>query len=94
MELGPDAEKVRGLPFHFGKGCELCHHTGYRGRTGVFEIMLVGDEIHAAILARASTQEIREAAIRRGMRSLRESGLVALSDGRTTIEEVLRETTR
>jgi type IV pilus assembly protein PilB len=94
MELGPDIERFRGTTFHYGKGCDRCHHTGYRGRTGIFEIMTVDDDIRSAILARASTQEIREAAIRGGMRSLRESGLVALLAGRTTIEEVLRETSR
>jgi type II secretory ATPase GspE/PulE/Tfp pilus assembly ATPase PilB-like protein len=56
--------------------------------------MTVDDEIRAAILARASTLEIRDAAVRGGMRSLREAGLDALVAGRTTIEEVLRETAR
>jgi len=94
MELGPDAERLADVQFHYGRGCDRCHHTGYRGRTGVFEIMTMDDVIRGAILARASTQEIREAAIRGGMRTLRESGLDALSQGRTTIEEVLRETLR
>jgi type IV pilus assembly protein PilB len=93
-ELGADASRLADAQFHYGKGCERCHHTGYRGRTGVFEIMTVDDEIRAAILARASTLEIREAAVRGGMRSLREAGLDALIAGRTTIEEVLRETAR
>jgi type IV pilus assembly protein PilB len=92
LELGPDADKVRGARFAFGKGCERCHHTGYRGRMGIFELMIVDEEIRRAILARASTQEIRAAAVAGGMRTLRESGLRALVDGRTTIEEVLRET--
>jgi type IV pilus assembly protein PilB len=94
MELGPDAERLRGTAFHYGKGCDRCHHTGYRGRTGVFEIMTVDDAIREAILARASTADIRAAAIRGGMRTLRESGLAALAAGKTTVEEVLRETAR
>lgn len=94
MELGPDAETVRGQPFWFGKGCARCHHTGYRGRTGIFEILHVGEEIRSAILRRASTGEIRAAAVRAGMRSLRDVGVQAMLAGRTTIEEVLRETTR
>jgi type IV pilus assembly protein PilB len=94
MELGPDADRMREVTFHYGKGCDRCHHTGYRGRTGVFEIMTVDDPIREAILKRASTADIREAAIRGGMRTLRESGLAALASGRTTIEEVLRETLR
>jgi len=92
MELGPDAAKLAGAQFYYGKGCDRCHHTGYRGRTGIFEILTVDEEIRKAVLARASTQEIRAAAIAGGMRTLRESGLAALTDGRTTIEEVLRET--
>jgi type IV pilus assembly protein PilB len=92
MELGADSEKLRGVPLYYGKGCERCHHTGYRGRTGIFEVMLVDDEIRRAVLARASTQEIRAAAVSAGMRTLRESGLRALAEGKTTIEEVLRET--
>jgi type IV pilus assembly protein PilB len=92
MELGPDAAKLAGAQFYYGKGCDRCHHTGYRGRTGIFEVLTVDEEIRKAVLARASTQEIRAAAIAAGMRSLRESGLAALTDGRTTIEEVLRET--
>ena len=94
MELGPDAELVRGKPFWFGKGCARCHHTGYRGRTGIFEILHVGEEIRAAILRRASTGEIRAAAVRAGMRSLRDVGVQAMLAGKTTIEEVLRETAR
>ncbi|MCY2960960.1 MAG: GspE/PulE family protein [Planctomycetota bacterium] len=94
LELGPDAAVVRGQPFWFGKGCPRCHHTGYRGRTGIFEILHVGEEIRAAILRRASTGEIRAAAVRAGMRSLRDVGIQAMLAGKTTIEEVLRETAR
>jgi type IV pilus assembly protein PilB len=93
MELGSDAEKVRGARFFYGSGCERCHHTGYKGRTGIFEILTIDDALRAAILARASTQEVRRLAITSGMRSLRESGLGLVVAGRTTIEEVLRETT-
>ncbi len=92
MELGSHSERLAEATFHYGKGCDRCHHTGYRGRTGVFEIMHLDDVIRDAILARGSTQEIREAAIRNGMRTLRESGVEALLAGRTTVEEVLRET--
>ena len=92
MELGPDAEKVRGAQFFYGKGCDRCHHTGYHGRSGIFEVMIIDEEIRRTILARASTQEIRATAIAAGMQSLRESGLHALTEGKTTIEEVLRET--
>ena len=91
-ELGPHADRVRGASFHFGKGCDSCHHTGYRGRTGLFEIMLVGEEVREAIQSGASIQDVRDAAITAGMRTLREAGLDAVLAGRTTIEEVLHAT--
>ncbi len=92
MELGPDADLVRGRTLSYGKGCEKCHHTGYRGRTGLFEIMTIDDEVRRLIEANASIEELREAALNGGMRSLREAGLRAAAEGRTTIEEVIRET--
>jgi type IV pilus assembly protein PilB len=91
-ELGPEAEPLRGLSFHYGKGCERCFHTGYRGRMGIFEILLLDDELRRAILARASTQELRRIALAAGMRPLRAAGVAAIAAGRTTLEEVLRET--
>ena len=94
LELGPDGERLRGAKFCYGKGCERCYHTGYRGRSGVFEIMTVDEEIRRRILARASTQELRAAAVAGGMRTLREAALAALVAGRTTVEEVLRETSQ
>ncbi len=91
-ELGPDGEKVRGSTFHYGEGCEECHHTGYRGRTALFEVMRMDDATRRAVLAGASTMELRQHALAAGMTTLRESGLRAVTEGRTTIEEVLRET--
>ncbi len=91
-ELGPKGEALRGHPFYYGRGCDECHHTGYHGRTGIFEVMRVNDDIKTAILASASSTEIREEAVAAGMVSMRESGLRAITAGRTTVEEVLRET--
>ncbi|MCU0723346.1 MAG: GspE/PulE family protein [Planctomycetes bacterium] len=92
MELGLTREALGGRPFHRGKGCANCHGSGYRGRTGIFEIMIVGDEIKNLIMDRASTDAIRNAARRRGMKVLREAGIRAVLDGVTTVEEVQRET--
>lgn len=92
MDLGPDADLVRGATLSYGKGCSTCHHTGYRGRTGLFEIMHVDDEVRRLIEAGASIEEMRDAAVAGGMKTLREVGLRAAAEGRTTIEEVLRET--
>jgi type IV pilus assembly protein PilB len=91
-ELGPKGEPLRGHAFYYGKGCEECHHTGYRGRTGIFEVMRITDDIRKAVLAGASTGAVREEAVAAGMHSLRDSGLRAITAGRTTVEEVLRET--
>ncbi len=90
LELTPD--QVEGKEFSFGKGCPDCHYTGYRGRTGIFEIMRVTDRIRNLIMDNVPTSRIREAALEEGMTTLRESGLLAIYDGVTTIEEVIRET--
>lgn len=79
-------------PFYRGSGCSTCRHTGYRGRTGLYEIMLIDDEIRRLILARASTEQIRHMALKHGMQSLRHDGLNKALDGITTLEEVYRVT--
>ena len=93
LELGPDGAALRGKSLHYGKGCASCHHTGYRGRTGIFEILRVDEALRTAILERVSVERIRELAVAGGMTSLRDSGLRLVLEGRTTVEEVLRETT-
>jgi type IV pilus assembly protein PilB len=90
MDIPP--EQVAGKKFAYGKGCTACNGTGYRGRMAIFEIMMVSDSIREQIMDRAPTSRIREMARREGMRSLRESGLLAVYDGVTTVEEVIRET--
>jgi type IV pilus assembly protein PilB len=83
---------VSGRTFFYGKGCEYCNHTGYRGRRGIFETMVLDDDLRELIMKHASSDLLRQQARKRGMRSLRESGLLTLYDGVTTIEEVVRET--
>jgi type IV pilus assembly protein PilB len=92
MELDLRPEDVQGRRFWYGKGCETCNNTGYKGRQGLYEIMLLDDEMRDMIIKHASTQVIRNAAKQRGMRTLRQSGLMAIYDGVTSIEEVVRET--
>ena len=70
----------------------MCNNTGYSGRMAIFEIMLYDDEMREIIMDQGSTQMLREVAKRKGMRTLRENGLLAIYDGDTSIEEVLRET--
>jgi len=90
LELTP--EEVRGRTFYFGKGCDLCNNTGYKGRTGLFEIMRLDEQVRDLILHQTSTNVIREEAKKRGMRTLRDAGLLSVYDGVTTIEEVVKAT--
>lgn len=92
MELGLTPDDVGGKKFHYGKGCEDCNSTGYRGRVGIYEIMTFNDDIRDLIMNRASTGVLRAAARKNGMVLLRENGLEAIYKGITTIEEVVKET--
>jgi type IV pilus assembly protein PilB len=78
--------------FHRGIGCDFCRGTGYTGRLALFEIMTLDDTLRDLIMQHGSTSVLREAARKRGMRTLRESGLMAIFDGLTTIEEVVSQT--
>ncbi len=92
MELGLTFDDVKGKQFYYGKGCSRCNNTGYRGRTGIFEIMTFNDEIRELIMNHASTNILRTASQRAGMKLLRDAGLAAIYDGVTTIDEVVKET--
>ncbi len=91
-ELELDAASVGGKKLARGRGCENCNHSGFKGRLGLFEIMLVTERIKRALLEHASSTRLRSLVIEEGMRPLREAGLLAIFDGETTVEEVLRET--
>src|SRR5207249_6429292 len=84
-------DDVVGKMFYYGKGCDNCNNTGYRGRLGIYEMMLLDDDMRDLIIKHASTQILRAEAKKRGMRTLRQSGLLAIYDGITSIEEVVRE---
>ena len=90
LDLRPD--DVRGRTFYRGRGCDLCHGSGYKGRTAIYEIMPMDDGLRDLVMKQASTAVLREESRRRGMRTLRESGLLAIYEGLTTIDEVVRET--
>jgi len=92
MELNLTPDDVKGKKFYYGEGCEFCNNTGYRGRMGIYEIMVIDDELRDMIVHQASPQLLRTEARKRGMRTLREAGLLAIYDGVTTIEEVVKET--
>jgi len=78
--------------FYRGTGCRHCQESGYRGRTGVFEMMPMTDEIRALILEHAPSGTVRKVALQQGMSSLRDDGWRLVREGRTTIEEVMRNT--
>ena len=76
------------------KGCEACNGTGYKGRTALYEVMKVTDEIRDMILVKAQSREIKKRAVEQGMITLRRSGLIKIRDQVTSVDEVLRETVR
>ena len=77
-----------------GKGCEKCNRTGYKGRVGLYEVMEITEELRELILVGASALELRRKAVEEGMITLRGSGLRKITDGVTTLEEVVRETVK
>ena len=91
-ELGLTKETIQGRPFYYGKGCMECNETGYKGRKGLFELLLVSEPIRELINMRAPSGVIRGRAIELGMRTLREDGIRSILDGVTTVEEVLKYT--
>ncbi|MEA3369552.1 MAG: ATPase, T2SS/T4P/T4SS family [Candidatus Ratteibacteria bacterium] len=90
--LGVSLEKSKELTLYRPKGCSLCRNIGYRGRTAIFEILRLNDEIRESIVNRATTEEIRRKARKEGMRSLKQDGLQKVFQGITSLEEILRET--
>ncbi|MHC4556739.1 MAG: GspE/PulE family protein [Planctomycetota bacterium] len=92
MELQLMPDDVRGKKFYYGRGCSNCNGTGYRGRIGIFEIMVFNDEIRDLIMNQASTAVLRAAGQKGGMKLLRDNGLAAIYDGISTIDEIVKET--
>jgi type IV pilus assembly protein PilB len=90
--LNLTAETVSGRPFYYGKGCDECHETGYRGRKGIYEYMPITEPIRILINEKKPTLEIRNKAVEQGMRLLRDDGIRNIFDGFTTADEVLRYT--
>lgn len=94
IEIGFTPEEAKAVQIFEPKGCDKCSNTGYKGRIGLFEVMELDDEIREMIMIGASTSELRQKAKEKGMMTLRQSGLEKIKQGITSIEEVLRETTR
>lgn len=92
MELQLPIETARRYKFYYGKGCPRCNNSGYKGRTGIYELMEVDDDIRDMVSSDASVDEMRNLARTKGMTTLREAGLKLIFDGVTTIDEIVRET--
>jgi type IV pilus assembly protein PilB len=78
--------------FYYGRGCSECNDTGYRGRKGIFELLVISDAIRSLINERAPTVVVRQKAVELGMITLREDGLRGIFEGDTTIEEIVKYT--
>ena len=90
--LGLSPHDLGDKMFHYGRGCSVCSDTGYKGRKGIFELLIIGDAIRTLINERAPTIVVRQRAVELGMVTLREDGLRSIFDGETTIEEVVKYT--
>ena len=92
IDAGYTPEEVKTTKIYHGKGCSICNKNGYKGRTGLYEVMEINDELRELILVGASALELKKKAMEQGMITLRRSGLIKAALGQTTMEEVLRET--
>jgi type IV pilus assembly protein PilB len=92
VNIGFTKEESDTVNIYKGKGCNRCKNTGYKGRVGLYEVMPITNTLRSLIFNGASTAELRNTAIQEGMITLRQSGLIKIKNGITTIEEVIRET--
>ena len=90
--LGLERAQVEGIQFCYGKGCPVCNNTGYKGRKALTELLTVDQEMRDMISAGAPANVIRDKACQLGMRTLREDGLMAIFNGETSVDEVVRYT--
>jgi type IV pilus assembly protein PilB len=90
--LGLSPHDLGDKVFHYGRGCSTCNDTGYKGRKGIYELLVVSDAIRSLINERAPTIVVRQKAVELGMVTLREDGLRTIFEGDTTIEEIVKYT--
>jgi len=86
IDAGYTAEESKTTKIYHGKGCTTCNKRGYKGRTGLYEVMEINDELRELILVGASALELKKKAIEQGMITLRRSGLIKVALGQTTME--------
>ncbi|MGA2106013.1 MAG: type IV-A pilus assembly ATPase PilB [Syntrophorhabdales bacterium] len=92
LNIGFSEEEAASVKIYAGRGCNKCNNTGYKGRVGLYEVMPISEKIRELIFASTTVSEIRKVAIEEGMLTLRQSGLVKIKQGITTMEEVFKET--
>ena len=92
LELGITPEEGAKKKFFYGKGCDRCNNTGYKGRMGIYELLVMNDALRELVVNETSLDEFRAACRFHGMRTLRETGLKMIHEGLTSIDEVVRET--
>jgi type IV pilus assembly protein PilB len=92
IDAGYTPQEAQEVVTYKGKGCEKCNGSGCKGRTGLYEVMEMTEELRELVLVGASSLELRKKAVELGMITLRRSGLIKVRDGLTTLEEVVRET--
>ena len=92
LELELTPERIKGRKFYQGAGCATCNNTGYKGRVGLFELMVLDDELRDMINDNCNTDDLRDKAKSKGMKILRDTGIDFIFDGTTTAEEIVRET--
>ncbi len=90
-DLGIKPEDIKSHKFYRGAGCVKCNNSGYKGRTGIYELLILNEKIRALVIERAHTALIKNAAIENGMKTLLQDGLEKINAGITSVEEVLKE---
>jgi type IV pilus assembly protein PilB len=92
VDLGMTIEDFKGKKVYKGRGCEVCNNTGYKGRVGLFELMIMNDTLRELVMNNCAVDELRDAAVKFGMVTLRTCGMNYAFEGTTTLDEVVRET--
>jgi type IV pilus assembly protein PilB len=92
MEINLRPEDLHGRKFYYGEGCDKCNNLGFKGRSGLFELLILNDDLRDLISKGASTDQLRNYARKTRVKGLRDAGITALINGVTTLEEVVRET--
>ena len=92
MELAIPPDSVKGRQFFYGEGCDKCNNLGFKGRTGLYELLIMNDDLRDMVSRGSSTDALRQYSRKAGTQSLRDAGMRALFAGVATLDEVVRET--